>query len=159
MINFETDFLVKKGETYDVDELETKIVGFLNETRISLNNIREVYEVLEDALFDQGVTNIEEESLQKLNDHQKALITDLFCALSPDDRVRVTKVARGMILRLLVGSTNDKIWSTELGMSMQYSDVLHEDEELNENFVDSISANGTFQMRNLVDILNLITST
>lgn len=62
MINFETDFLVKKGETYDVDELETKIVGFLNETRISLNNIREVYEVLEDALFDQGVTNIEEES-------------------------------------------------------------------------------------------------
>lgn len=157
VIKFDTDYLIKKGESYEADELETKIVGLLNETRIGLHNIRQVYELLEDALFEQGVANIEEENLLILTLNQKMSLSNLLKSISSEDQFRVARVARGMILRLLVGATSEKIWTAELGMSMQYSDVLHEDEELNERFLDALSADNSLMMSHLLELLRLVT--
>lgn len=140
-----------------MDELETKIVDLLNQARIGLANIRHIYESLEEALFDEGLANVEPDALQKLTQEQKDSILLNFDHLCSEDKAKIVRVLKGMILRLLAGNASDKILSAELGMSMLYSDVLHEDEELNETFLDTLSEDKSLLMSHVVDFLSLIT--
>jgi hypothetical protein len=44
VIKFENDYILETGESPETDQLETKIVKQLNDSKITLNNVRYVYE-------------------------------------------------------------------------------------------------------------------
>jgi hypothetical protein len=76
--------------------------------------------------------------------------------LDDANKSKVMRVAKGMILRQLVGSTNENIGKSPLGMSMEYSDVLHDDEELDEKFLEGLNNDPSLVLSNLPSIVQAL---
>lgn len=157
VLKFERGGILENYEITATDKFETEIVKLLNKCKITLNNIRYVYEQIEKELYGVGLENLDPHFRVPLNSTQKAYILRLFNSInSKNEKNRVSKVAKGMVLRLLVGSTNENIGKSPLGMSMEYSDVLHEDEEIAKDFLDGLKADNSIVIGNLPAIVELL---
>jgi hypothetical protein len=108
-------------------------------------------------MFSVGLGNLDPQYNTDITEAQKTALQALFAPLDASDKERVLKVAKGMILRQLVGSTNENIGKSPLGMSMEYSDVLHNDEELDEKFLAGLNADAGLVLSNLPSIVQILT--
>lgn len=153
VINFECQQYVSDGDNVTADEKETTIVDHLNQARITLNNVRFVYEIIESRMFSLGVGSLDGHLDVKISDEMKATLKTQIGLLGPKQAALVLRVAKAMILRQLVGTTNENIGPSQLKMYLEYSDALHEDEDIEAAFLTGLPDD--LQMHHLKDFVSL----
>ena len=139
------DLFIIKFDSYkdqdisDVEDLAQEITMLLNKANITLNNVLYVYELIEKALFESGLQHLDATQDLELTKVQTEGLLKVLDELNDPEKEKVMRVAKGMILRLLLGSTNDNIGQSDMVTGMQYSDVLPEDQFINDGFFEGVS--------------------
>ena len=158
VLDFESELVAQNNGGDDQLESEgatKRIVGLLNEVGVTLNHIKFVYEFLEERMFEVGVQGLDPVYDVQISDETAVVVREALKGLEDEEIALVAKVAKCVTLRQLVGTTNENIGKTALAMGLEYSGVLGDDEELNEQFLGKLTSAGLL-MHHLVSFIRLI---
>lgn len=154
IMNFECQHFISEGEKVITDEKENSVVANLNKAKITLNNVRFVYEEIEERMYKLGLKNLEAHLNIKIPEGVKENVKGLISKLTEEEKILLRRVAKAMVLRQLVASTNEKIGESEMKVYLEYSDALHSDEEINSELLENLSSE--LKLHHLPEFINLL---
>lgn len=152
------DLFVKKN--YKRKHLEAS--NLLNSCRITYSNLREAWELIEDHMYEHSIPNLDVIFKQDLSIQNLRRVKAAAASMSEEETDSLLRVCKSILLRQLIGSTRHNIAQLGLKDCLEWSDALHEDEEINPKLLEALSefdeaaGESEIQMCHLFSLINNI---
>ena len=152
----EEDFVLMR--TYRKKQQEAS--NLLNSVKITLGSLREAWELIEDHMYEYAVGNLDIIFKEDLSKSNLKRIKKALGNLDDEEMEVLQRVCKSVLLRQLVGTTRQNIAEMSVKDCLEWSDALHEDEELNEAFLEELGKSedgdggSEILMKHLYSIIN-----
>ena len=124
-----------------------------------MSTIREAWEMIEDHIYQYSVGNLDVMFKEDLSKQNLRRLKKALGFLSEEQKEVLQRVSKSILLRQLVGTTRQNLAGMSVKDCLEWSDALHEDEELPGEFLEELGSfekdgGSEIEMRHLYSMIN-----